>query len=652
MLGNVEQISEEAVLGWAHDPDQPAEGVVVNIYLDDRLAGTAVAAAFRPDLRAAGLGDGRKAFFFNPSPQLGATEAAVRITFARTGETLPNGLGRLRRSAQAPAPDWDASFRANWREIPVAERLARHPRELWPLISVVLPAYNTPLPYLERAVQSVRRQTYPGWELCLIDDASTAAAGRDYLRTLAANDPRIKVRFEAVNRGISATTNAGLALASGTFTALLDHDDELTPEALAEIACTLLADPATDVVYSDQDKCDEAGRLFQPFHKPAWSPVYFLGVMYVGHLLVARTALLRQVGGCDPRFDRVQDYELMLRLGEATTRIAHVPKILYHWRTLPGSIALSSQAKGSVDSLQAAAVQAHLDRRNIALRAVSHPTLPHRVQLFPARKTPDPRLVSIIIPSRDAAGHIRRCLDSIYRLTTHPRFEVIVADNGTSDPAALAALAAHPIRRLDHSGPFHFSRINNAAARAARGDVLLFLNNDTEVLTPDWLQILLAHLDLPGVGAVGPLLLYPDRTVQHAGAALGLRGSCDHVMRNIDGSSDGYAGSLPCAREVTCLTAACLMVRTGLFRDLGGMEEGYASVYQDADLCLRIRDRGLVNLYAGNVVLHHHESVTRGRDYDFVDRAIFLDRWGAAVAAGDPYYNRNFTRNRGDYTPR
>lgn len=650
MQGNVEAITEEAVLGWAHDPQNPETAVAVAIFLDDELVGTVPAAAFREDLRSAKLGDGRKAFYFNPAPFLRETESVIRIAFLSTDETLPNGLGRLCRGTKITPPDWDAPFRNHTQLAPIADRLAVFPRSSWPRISVVMPTFNTPPLFLERAVQSVRSQFYPDWELCIVDDGSTDGMTPGRLCELAGDDKRITILALPTNQGISAASNHGIARVTGTFTALLDHDDELSPNALAEIAVALLCAPDTDVVYTDQDKCDEAGNRFQSFHKPDWSPIYFLGVMYIGHLLVVRTKLLRRAGGCDLRFDRVQDYELMLRLSELTSRIAHLPQILYHWRTHASSIALSSHAKGQIDELQVQAVQAHLDRRHLPIRARSHPSLPHRVQLFPGRA--DDTFVSIIIPTKDAPEHISRCLASLHQLTTHAQFEVIIADNDTTDPVARRALAEHPVRCVDVTGKFNFSRANNLAAREARGEVLVFLNNDTEIVTPDWLQILLCHLALPDVGAVGPLLLYPDGTVQHAGVALGLRGTCDHVLRHADPASDGYAGSLPCAHEVSALTGACLMIRRDVFLEHGGMEEGYASVYQDADLCLRLRERGLISVYAGNVVLRHHESASRGKHYDFVDRALFLDRWGAAIAAGDPYYNPNFTRNRCDYVPR
>ena len=648
LQGNVEQLSADAVIGWAHDPHNPREPVLVKLLVSGAPVATTEAGAFRSDLRAAGLGDGRKAFYFNPRPFLGNDDTVLTVVFARTGEVLPNGSKQVSPGSHAPEPDWDVPlpYRA-----PVADRLARFRTEIRPLLTVIVPVYNTEAPYLEKCVRSVITQSYPHWELLLVDDGSTSHDIPERLRLLAAEEPRIRLIHLPQNQGISAATNAGIQAARGSHVALLDHDDELTPDALAETAAALLSDPSADVIYSDQDKVDEADRRSQPFHKPDWSPVYFLGVMYVGHLLVVRSELLRKVGGCDPRYNRIQDYELMLRLSEASPRIVHLPQILYHWRMLPGSIAQSSHAKGPVDELHRAAVQAHLDRRGLNARAACHPVLPHRVQLFPANPT-DPRLVSIIIPTRDAPEHIARCLDSLFARTTHERFEVVVVDNGTTDPAARAALQKHPVRIVDYPETFNFAEAINRGAAQARGEVLLLLNNDTEVLTPDWLQILLTHLDLPGVGAVGPLLLYPDGKVQHAGVALGLRGTCDHLLRGADPNADGYAGSLACAREVSALTAACLMLRRADFNALRGMETGYARIYQDADLCLRLGETGRGCVFVPNVRLRHHESVSRGSGYDFVDRALFLDRWGDKIRRGDPFHNPNFTRNRHDYAVR
>lgn len=648
--GFVDTLTPSEIIGWAHSPAEPNVPASVTIFVDGKYAATVKANIYRPDLQAVGLGDGRKAFRFDPAPYLGEGENAVRVAFAATGETVPNGRASLTREPPPPGEDWDRLLRPADRRSAM-ERVRAFPPESWPLISVIVPNYNTPAKFVSLAVRSVFAQQYPKWELCIADNKSTDLEVLGYLQSLEGTDPRIKLKFRDFNGGISASTNSAFALAAGEYCALLDADDELTPDALAEFAAAILEAPETDVLFSDQDKIDEQGQPFEPFHKPVFSPVFFLGVMYVGHLLAARTSLIRQVQGCDSAVDKVQDFDLMLRLSDLTQRIRHIPKILYHWRTLPGSLAASSNAKDAISELQVKAVQRHIDRHRLPVRAVSHPTLPHRVQLLPGRDFSATR-VSIIIPTKNSPDMIERCLDSIFRLTTHRNFEVLVVDTGTTDPRALTVLREHPIRLLEDHRPFNFSRVNNEAAARATGDVLLFLNNDTEVVTPDWLQIMLAHLALPGVGAVGPLLLYPSGAVQHAGVVLGYRGTADHVMRGFPPDGDGFAGSLACSREVSAVTAACLMMPRALYTELGGMNEAFATIYQDLDLCLKIRATGRTILYVANATLRHHESVSRGSWYDFVDRELLRDRWLESFREGDPYHNRNFTLNRHDYTLR
>ena len=549
----------------------------------------------------------------------------------KNGEKLPRSLSRLSRSP--------------------LERLQIHSRKQWPLISVVMPTYNAPVIFLNRAIESVLKQTYSNWELCIVDDGTSNQDVHALLTMHANSDHRIKVLFGEKNNGISKATNEGISIASGEFTAFLDHDDELTEDALAEVSCALLENTTVDVIYTDQNKIDKNGSCFEPFHKPAWSPIYLLGVMYIGHLLVVRTELLRKIGGCDASFDKIQDFELMLRLSEMNVKVIHIPKILYHWRTLPGSIAASTSAKGSIERLQTKAVQESLDRLRLPVTAKAHRKHPHRIQLF-SKLQNDPRIVSIIIPTKDAPEHLQRCLETIFTITKGCNFEVIVADTGTTDPDAIATMNTYPIKRIDCPGVFNFSRANNIAARHAKGEFLLFLNNDTEIVDPQWLLTLLAHHSLPNVGAVGPILIYPNGSVQHAGVAIGARGTADHIMRHGSPEWDGYAGSLPCAREVSAVTAACMMMPRELFWALGGFNEDYARHYQDTDLCLRIREEGRSILHVGNVILKHHESVSRGGTYDMVDRFIFQDRWSTILDEGDPFYNPNLSLEGLDYCSR
>jgi GT2 family glycosyltransferase len=518
-----------------------------------------------------------------------------------------------------------------------------------PLVSVVTPVFDTDPEWLRRAVDSVCAQTYPHWQLCLADDGSTSEATLAYLRSLE-DEPAIDVSF-GENGGIAAAANRALTLARGELVAFLDHDDELEPDALLECVRLLDERPELDVIYTDEDKVDRRDRRSEPFFKPDWSPEFFRGVMYVGHLLVVRRSLVERAGGLDSAFDGVQDYELMLRLSELTDRIAHLPRILYHWRKLPGSIASSPGAKNGIAELQAAAVARHLERLGVAASVRPNPAFPHRAIVQPAPRASWPR-VTVVIPTKDAPEHLARCLDSIYARTTYPSFGVTLVDNGTTDPVALGLFERHPVEVLPLEGRFNFSRANNLALERADGEYVVFLNNDTEVQTPGWLEVLVGLGGLDGVGAVGPLLVYPNGKVQHAGVVLGLRGTADHIMRGFPSDVDGYAGSLSCTREVSAVTGACMAVRRGLLEQLGGFDEHYGTHYQDVDFCLRLREAGLRNLFTPHAVVRHDEGVTRGSRYDHLDRALFLDRWGETVERGDPYYNPALSLAGDDYSLR
>lgn len=515
------------------------------------------------------------------------------------------------------------------------------------LVSVVVPVFNTPPDVLRETIDSVLGQTWPNWELLLVDDASTAAELEPALAAAAAGDSRVRVIRRTANGGISAATNDGLAAARGVWVAFLDHDDLLEPEAL-EACVGALESEGAEAAYSDQMTIDEEGRPGWVHLKPDWSPEHFRHVMYVGHLLVVRRSLAIELGGFLREHDGVQDFEFMLRLGERTERIVHLPQVLYRWRAIAGSLAAATDAKRGIDEKQASAVQAHLDRLGIPARAEPHPRLPHRCRVLPVL-TERPR-VSIVIPTRDQPDHIRTCLDSIHERTRWPDLEVVLVDTGTTDPRALAAMARHPATTVRFDRPFNFSAACNAGAAAASGSILVFLNNDTEVLTSDWIDHLVLHLLDPGVGAAGPLLLFPDGSVQHAGVVLGPRGTADHVMRGFPADVDGYAGSLSTPREVSAVTGACLAIRRETFERIGGFRETYGTHYQDVDLCLRLRREGLRIVCTPEARLHHHESPSRGSSYDFLDRLLLLDTWGECIRRGDPYYPAVCSLERLDYS--
>lgn len=535
-----------------------------------------------------------------------------------------------------------------------AARLAEMQEEIGlfrsqPKISVLVPVFNVSAEWLERMIASVEAQAYPNWELCIADDCSTNPETLATLkRYMDPNAGRINIAFLGRNLGIAGATNAALYLSSGEFVALLDHDDELAPDALFEIAKALNEEPDLDVIYTDEDKVDPSGWLDQPFHKPDWSPELFRHVMYVCHLLTVRRSLALELGGMDRHFNGVQDFDFMLRLSERTRRIGHIPKILYHWRRIPGSIAFGAEEKRGIGELQVAAVNAHLDRCGVPARAERHPKIAHRATIKPLPRRTHP-LVSIVIPTRDQPTLLGNCLKSIFERTTYRDFEVILVDNCTTDRAARALFSQYKTTVVPFREPFNYSRANNLGAAQARGEYIVLLNNDTEVRTPEWLEDLLFYAEDPDVGAVSPLLLYPDDTVQHAGVVLGMRGTADHIMRGFPADSDGYFGSLSCAREASATTAAAMMLRRELFLETGGFREEFRTIYQDVDLCLRLRTQGKRILYTPRAVLYHHESHSRGNKYDVLDRALILDLWSKVISAGDPYFNPNLDANSLSY---
>jgi GT2 family glycosyltransferase len=515
-----------------------------------------------------------------------------------------------------------------------------------PKISIVMPTYNVEPRWLRRAVASVLRQSYPEWELCIVDDASPNEATRREIRRLARRLPesRLKIHWRPVNGGIATATNDGIELATGEYIGFLDNDDELHPQALAYVVKAINDDPLVDAIYTDQDKIDGSGHHFEPFYKPDWSPWYFRGAMYVGHFLVMTRDLVRRTGRWDPSLDIVADFDFMLRASEHAVRIRHVPHILYHWRALQSSGASHADAKPGTGAQQCRAVNAHLERIKVGARAEPHPTLPHRVCLRPVGMQQTPK-VTVIIPTKDAPELLERCLSTLFSQTAYPRWEVVVVDTGSTNPRAIEILGDFErekpaqFKRIDLPGPFNYSRANNVAVEHSDGELLVFLNNDTEIIQPEWLDQMVMLATVEGVAAVGAQLIYPNGTVQHAGVALGLRGTADHVMRGFPADGDGYAGSLCCVREVAAVSAACMMVRRSVFLEVGGFDEYFGTHYQDVDLCLAFVKRGYSNLYAAGSRVVHHESATRGTAYDLLDRQALIDRWERMLSVRDPFHN-------------
>jgi len=521
--------------------------------------------------------------------------------------------------------------------------------EYRPLISIIIPVYNVDEIWLTKCIDSVLAQAYGNWELCLADDASTEPHVLAVLQRYQESDSRIKAVYLEENRGIAGASNAALELASGEFVGLLDNDDELTPDALFQVVILLNEHRDADMVYSDEDKLNQDGALCEPFFKPDWSPDLFLTQMYTCHFGIYRKSLADAIGGFREGFDGSQDYDFVLRLTEQTNRIHHIPKILYHWRMIPGSTAEKYESKDSdVPSMKSLS---HAMRRRgwkgVVERGLEPGTF--RLRYYIAGEP----LVSIIIPTRDGAALLRKCVDSIRKKTTWGNYEIIVMDNGSSETAALEYLeqldGLDECRVIRHEGPFNFSAINNAAAQEAAGEMLVFLNNDTEVSSGDWLEAMLELAQLPHAGAVGPCLLYPDDTIQHAGIVLGLGGIANPAFYRRPAEGWSYFNQARVIRDYSAVTGACMMVRKEVFEELGGFDEQNLPIaYNDIDFCLRLRGKGYQSIYTPFAILYHDEGASRGYGPD--PEAEYMMRNWRGVIDRDPYYNPNLTRDRFDFS--
>lgn len=523
-----------------------------------------------------------------------------------------------------------------------------------PLISVIMPVYNTAPRWLERAIRSVELQSYPHWELCIADDASDRADTRRVLEIAVSRDPRIRVVERSMRGNIAAASNSALSLARGEFVALLDHDDELAPSALLEVASVLDPHPDADIIFSDEDKIDAKGRRFDPYFKSGWNPDLLLSQNAVSHLGVYRRDLVRRIGGFRDGFENSWDYDLVLRAAEATApqRIHHIPKILYHWRAIDGSTAAGAATKPHAWEAGARAIAEALRRRGESGKVASavNGTF-YRVR----RDLPDPApAVTVIVPTRDRPDLLRDCIDGILTRTDYPPVELIVVDHDSRDPGAVALLdelrAKPRVTVMKVTGPFNFSAMNNQAVGIATGDILVFMNNDVRVERDDWLRELVSHAVRPEVGATGCRLLYPDGRIQHAGIVLGMGGVAGHVHRLLGRRDAGYFGRAALVQDVSAVTAACMAVRRQVFAEVGGFDaENLPVAFNDVDFCLRVRERGYRIVWTPHAELYHLESVTRGDDLTgqrFArfqrESAYMRRRWGEELD-NDFFYNPNLS---------
>jgi glycosyltransferase involved in cell wall biosynthesis len=530
-----------------------------------------------------------------------------------------------------------------------------------PLISIIMPVYNVQACWLRQALDSLSSQSWPWWEACVADDASTDP-GVGVLREYMQRDRRIKVAFRAHNGHIAAASNTALEMARGDFVALMDHDDLLPETALYFVAREILEHPEADLIYSDEDKIDEEGYRFAHYFKPDYNPDLMLSHNMVCHFGVYRRRLVSEIGGFREGYEGAQDYDLALRAIAriGPERIRHIPRILYHWRLLPESTASGIDAKPYAMDAAIRAVSENLKQRGIEAQVTESPLIQGMLRVKYALPE-HPPLVSIIIPTRNGLALLQRCIESLLEKTRYPHFEIIVVDNDSDDPATLAYLdrqaEAGRIRVVAYPEPFNFSAINNYAVTHCQGELLAFLNNDLEVISEDWLGEMVSHAVRPETGAVGARLWYPDDRLQHAGVVLGLGGVAGHAMKYLPRVDKGYNARAVLVQDYSAVTAACLVVRREIFDQVEGFDEAHLGVaFNDVDLCLRILELGYRNLWTPFAEFYHHESASRGLEDTPEKQARFgaeIDymkkRWGPSLQR-DPAYNPNLTHAREDFS--
>jgi len=527
-----------------------------------------------------------------------------------------------------------------------------------PLLSIIMPVYNVDPKWLQKAIESVQKQWYKNWELCIIDDKSTNQATIQYLQSL--NDKQIKIKFSDINKNIAGASNDAAAMAEGEYILLLDNDDEFTPDALYEMV-KKINETDSDFIYSDEDFVDTNDKYSNPHFKPDFSPDLLLSHNYITHLSCFKRSLFEEVGRFDERFSGSQDYDLFLRMSEKAQNVVHIPKVLYHWRTLESSTSANSKAKPEALELSKKVLEETLKRRGIE-GWLEHGNIDHYFRVRYTIKN-DP-LVSIIIPFKDKPELLEMCVNSILEKTTYTNFELIGISNNSQEQKTFDLMQEFQkkdtrIHFYEYNIPFNYAKINNyAVEHYAKGEHILLLNNDIEVITPDWIESMLEHSQRKEIGCVGAKLYYPDDTIQHAGIIMGLGGYAGHSHKMLERENLGYFNRLHAIQNLSAVTAACLMVKTSIYHEINGMDdENFKVAYNDVDFCLRVMEKGYKNLFTPYAEMYHHESVSRGYEttpekiarFDKEKEALY-NRHKEILKNGDPYYNPNLTHAKEDFS--
>ena len=522
-----------------------------------------------------------------------------------------------------------------------------------PLFSILVPIYDTDPEYLLPMIESVRNQIYPYWQLCLVDDCSPKSYLKHILEHEALDDDRIIIQLNEVNQGISVTTNDALAMATGDYIALLDHDDEISIDALYENAKVINATPEAGLIYSDEDKMDMQGERLEAYFKPDYSPDLLQTNNYICHFTVIKKSIADEIGGFREGLDGSQDHDIIIRSAAVAERVVHIPKILYHWRKIPGSTAVAYDSKSYAWEAGRKAVEDQLKKEETGVK-VEFGSLKGTYRVF--REIKGNPLVSIIIPFKDKPELLDSCLSSILGRSSYQNIEIIGVSNNSEQELTRERMrhyadADQRVRFVEKNVPFNFSAICNYGVSQATGEYIVLLNNDIEIISPDWIERLLEHAQRDNIGAVGGKLLFADGLIQHAGVVAGMVGAAGHPHKFFPDNHIGYHGRLHMVYNVSAVTGAMMMVKKSKYQEVGGLDEKHLAVaYNDIDFCLKLLDRGYLNIFTPHAKATHYESISRG--YEDTDEKIqrllkeqdhFLTTWADFLEAGDPYYNPNLS---------
>lgn len=559
---------------------------------------------------------------------------------------------------EVPYGPWYEAYR------PTEEALMRQRKKKWkekPKISIAVPAFKTPENFLREMMESVQAQTYDNWELCIVNAGFEEGGIERILAEYADQDPRIRYENLSENLGISENTNRAFAMAQGDYVGLLDHDDLLAPNAFYEIVSALEKDDGIDCIYTDEDKVTtDLSEHFQPHLKPDFNLDLLRSNNYITHFFLARRQLVEEVGGFRREFDGAQDYDFILRCTEKAEKICHIPEILYHWRTHKSSTADNPASKMYAFEAGKRAIEEHLKRTDTPGKVSHTMDLGFYRVVYPICHE---ELISIVIPNKDEKETLEKCLRSIEEKSTYKNYEIIIVENNSATDEIFAYY--RELKKKDNiqiavwEGAFNYSAINNYGVSLAKGKYILFLNNDIEVIAPDWMEEMLGHCQRPEVGAVGARLYYPDDTIQHAGCILGIGGIAGHMFVGMPRERTGYMHKAALQQDLSAVTAACMMVKAKAFQEAGGFTQELAVAFNDIDLCLKIRRLGYLVAYDPYVEMYHYESKSRGAEDNkekvrrFQKEIEYMrSHWLPLLKQGDPYYNKNLSLTKWNYSLR